>query len=129
MDALSENGRVQGLDTVMHQLEELSVTREILPEAPAYSAPEGVKPDVDSIPWLQGTHRVTKPFEVLYNPNPTGGLTELNMQIIGEQEGLGGYRLELLSTIVSPQDRHRSVMQWGAGLILSSPSAHPFRSA
>lgn len=95
-----ETGRVQGLDSVMSRLEEISISRDILPPVPAYPDGNGTREEVEAVPWLQGEHRTDKPFEVLYNPNPTGGLTDLNMQIIGEQEGLGGYRLELLSDVV-----------------------------
>lgn len=98
-DVLAESGRAQGLDSVINQLEEISITRQLPPQVPAYA---GGSEGTENIPWLQGLHRTTKPFEVLYNPNPTGGLTELSMQILGDQAGLGGYRLELLSEIVSP---------------------------
>lgn len=101
MDQLAESGRAQGIDSVMNRLEEISITRQVLPQVPAYPDGNGSREEVEALPWLNGLHRADKPFEVLYNPNPTGGLTDLTMSVIGEQNGLGGYRLELLSQIVS----------------------------
>lgn len=76
----------------MAQLEDMSVRENpsVVPQVPPYG----------DAPWWNGKATVTRPFEVLYNPNPAGGVTELSLRMMGEQEGLGGYRLDLTSEIV-----------------------------
>jgi hypothetical protein len=101
----------QGLNSIMAQLEDMSVRdgASAIPHVPSYadaSASQGQA----QVPWWNGTARVTRPFEVLYNPNPAGGVTELNLRLMGEQEGLGGYRLDLTSEIVSPPVSPHSFM-------------------
>lgn len=103
METTTRNGQTQYLDSVMNRLEEISIARDsAMPQVPAYPDGNGSKAELESLPWLHGVHRTDKPFEILYNPNPTGGLTDLAMSILGDQSGLGGYRLEIMSEIVSP---------------------------
>lgn len=70
-----------------------------VPTVPAYDAGGATTPR-GGAPWWTGTERRGVPFEILYNPNPAGGVTELNIRLMGEQEGLGGYRIDLTSAIV-----------------------------
>ena len=94
-----------GLNSLMERLEDMSVTSAPVPHAPPYAATNGVGMGSDgtieaAAPWWTGTARTGIPFEILYNPNPAGGVTELNLRLLGEQDGLGGYRIDLTSQIV-----------------------------
>ena len=90
-----------GLNSLMERLEDMSVATSPVPAVPAYNASaSGTTTPREGAPWWTGTERVGIPFEILYNPNPAGGVTELNLRLMGEQAGLGGYRIDLTSAIV-----------------------------
>ena len=66
-----------------------------LPQAPAYEE----SPDGD---WLKGSYEAERTIMLFYNPDPAGGVTQLDERATGHIPGLGGYELRLLSNVVSP---------------------------
>jgi len=80
----------------------LSITRQeapVLPRAPSYDDSMG-KLDGEK-DWITGTHYTKRNCMVVYNPNPTGGISELQERGSGYVDGLGIWELEMLSDVVS----------------------------
>jgi hypothetical protein len=71
-----------------------------LPEVPPYSSREGGQ-GIDEIGWLHGTLRAKRYVEVLYNLNPNGGVTDLDVRSSSSAAGLGTYDLRVLTDCVS----------------------------
>jgi hypothetical protein len=75
----------------------MAITRQDahLPPVPPYEGP------VDAVEWLIGTVRKERYSELLYNPHPDGGVTNLDVVIRDFAIGLGPFDLRLLSDCVS----------------------------
>ncbi len=74
----------------------MSITRQEagLPQAPPYEEPSGDE-------WLKGSYEVERTIMLIYNPHPTGGVTELDEGASGFAPGLGMYELRMMSDVVS----------------------------
>ena len=83
----------------------LSILRQesALPEPPTYDLATGIEgaEAVSEIPWLVGNHRVQRPLILLYNPDPAGGVSSLDVRVDGYAQGLGPYTISFLSDEVS----------------------------
>jgi hypothetical protein len=50
--------------------------------------------------WLRGKFEAKRTIMTIYNPNPTGGITELAERLSGYAPGVGVYDLEMMSPVV-----------------------------
>jgi hypothetical protein len=78
----------------------MSITRqeglELMPPAPPYEAIEEREAT-----WLRGNVRKERYIELLYNCQPEGGVTELDVTIRDAVPGLGPFEVQLESDCVS----------------------------
>ncbi|ORY31277.1 hypothetical protein BCR39DRAFT_527254 [Naematelia encephala] len=65
-----------------------------LPQVPPYQGPNDQNSD-----WLLGSYEVKRSIMLIYNPNPTGGVNELDERTSGQVAGLGVYDLKLSSDV------------------------------
>lgn len=68
-----------------------------LPRAPPYERHESTGLD----DWLTGSYDTKRTLMLIYNPDPSGGVTELDERISGFASGLGMYELRATSPVVS----------------------------
>lgn len=55
----------------------------------------------EGITWLRGTHWARRSVEVIYNPNPGGGVNQLDERISSSAPDLGEYHLRMTAEEVS----------------------------
>lgn len=80
-------------DDPLHAQSSLSITRqELYPQAPAYE--DSNPPD-----WLHGTVQTKRPFMIMYNPDPNGGVTEYDDTATGYAPGLGVWNSRFSSDV------------------------------
>jgi hypothetical protein len=90
----------------------MSITRQeggYIPQTPSYDESQAVytgksleSPSEGDL-WITGTHSTKRTIMIIYNPNPTGGVTSLDEQVSGFAEGVGVYKWRMSADEVSPQ--------------------------
>ena len=100
---------------LMSPAQSLSILRQeiALPQPPAYdlSAPEEV------VPWLSGVHYVERPLILIYNPDPAGGVSSLDVRMDTAAPGIGPVAISYIADEVGCSCCHGAN---GSGL--SSPA-------
>lgn len=71
-----------------------------LPRIPSYED-TNYTDSATQTPWVIGTHRQKRHIMIVYNPNTSGGTSELNDRANGFVTGLGVWELTMVSDVVS----------------------------
>ncbi|ORY26977.1 hypothetical protein BCR39DRAFT_539659 [Naematelia encephala] len=76
----------------------LSILRQdvALPQPPTYNYSEYGTDDVE---WLRGTAYGERTIMLLFNPDPAGGVSSLDMRVNGGAEGIGPFDIRFLSDV------------------------------
>jgi hypothetical protein len=86
----------------------MSFTRQegaYIPQAPSYDESQAVysgkslesSSENKSDRWISGTHRTKRTIMIIYNPNQSGGVTQLDEQVSGFVPGVGVYEWRMLA--------------------------------
>ena len=78
----------------------LSILRQepTIPQPPTY---DSAVEDQEEIPWLAGTYTAKRTLILIYNPDPAGGVSSLDVRIDTGAPSIGPVSLQFLSDAVS----------------------------
>lgn len=77
----------------------------VLPKPPSYALNERDTIMDDDIPWLTGMLYTERPLILIYNPDPAGGTSSLDMRVDTHSPGIGPCSVSFVSDEVSPGRR------------------------
>jgi hypothetical protein len=74
-----------------------------MPVVPSYDESQAGQPGGPEFKddWVIGTHTASRMLFVSHNPNPTGNFSDLDMSHSGAVDGLGPWKLKVMSDVVS----------------------------